>query len=36
MANEEGEEIEGIEIDAHEALGANSKEELAILENIIK
>ncbi|MFA6000369.1 MAG: NTP transferase domain-containing protein, partial [Candidatus Paceibacterota bacterium] len=36
MATEEGEEIEGIEIDAHEALGANSKEELAILENFLK
>jgi bifunctional UDP-N-acetylglucosamine pyrophosphorylase/glucosamine-1-phosphate N-acetyltransferase len=36
MATEEGIEIESIEIDAREALGANSKEELEILENILR
>ena len=35
MATEEGEEIESIEIDAHEALGANNKEELNILEKFV-
>ncbi len=32
VATQEGIEIESIEIDAHEALGANTKEELAVLE----
>ncbi|MFA5840798.1 MAG: NTP transferase domain-containing protein [Candidatus Paceibacterota bacterium] len=35
MATEEGTEIESIEIDAKEALGANTKEELKILENLL-
>ncbi|MFA5931960.1 MAG: NTP transferase domain-containing protein [Candidatus Paceibacterota bacterium] len=36
MVTEEGIEIESIEIDAKEALGANTKEELEILENILR
>lgn len=36
MATEEGIEIEWVEIDAKEALGANTKEELEILENILR
>lgn len=34
IATEEGIQIESIEIEAHEALGANTKAELEILENI--
>lgn len=35
IANRENIEIESVEIDAHEALGANTKEELEVLENIV-
>ncbi len=35
IANRENLEIESVEIDAHEALGANTKEELEVLENLV-